>query len=953
MPLYEQLLSSIQLGENQKAELARSIEDGHAFFTKFNEGRMNLAFSSFSEDMKKALFEVIYFLHVNDPKYEYHLFPAKRIEKLHGVKKEVPYEESTCLFVPEAPAGVVGIENLSPQFKEEFTAFIEQELGGQITPAEGFAPIYSISSLGSIGTVGHKKTASDLDLQVQYELSPFLLQASSLTDQHISHYSKGLIKFFAKKYAAQKKYTAQDLKDRIINAEVLKAGKVNFHKRFPLLFAGVVLQKKDVLRNIFRRPEQKQALAHEVMDVAKLYFKIFLRKQVLAKEKLLNDKINRIQSYVQKKYPEAEVYLFAYSNDDYRDGKHGTTLDSKEASGSAYELILNYETLMPGIQFTPMIPIHFLMPFSVNNKRQKYERMIDYIRYNFTNQFDKYRERLVDLGATPPLTQEYMVAHSGAIYWESFKASSGNLPKAMLNLLRIEMLFDPRFNTSIIELIKNPKKLDDLIEDKTQKVEDEDDYDDDDYDDDDYDDDEEDDYDDDDDDFFDNFGAEEESGAEAAENDVLGEDDSVGSVTLQVLFSLEDKFPLLLADPWWLRYKALKIAFGPACRVIKDPDEIALVSQIIDLGFALHIRVADVFNKPGANKKYTTHREQFMVDFLAKAFPPSRRQRLEHIFIGEINAVLQFEKDLKFLFQRSMERVRTLVDVLPGKDESNQDEFKIWYYYYEKHFDPPENVVRRDILSHLKQARGRLQIGYRDKKWFFKSLQKRVLEKSRYDTFGNLDHLPDEVELFDHKSFLHGIAHCIQNNYYGITGRGTLLESRTHLEFSVAHMKMGKLSADKYAFIRPDSVVRLFDKIDRAFPSQDYDYRDCIYKEREITNIFMCLNLLEYGRLSILYRDNMKTWFVDLFDHPEIEKRAFDYYEESEKMLNSPFLHQTLKQFFQKQKFRLNPQTKSTVYYWVNPNSIHTHHPPNKVTLKEKELAKEFENVVFGRHGNG
>lgn len=682
-----------------------------------------------------------------------------------------------------------------------------------------------------------------------------------------------------------------------------------------------------------------------------MYTKYCLKKEIQEKEKLLQERIKRIQGYVQKKYPQAEVYLFAYSNDDYRDGKHGTTVESKEASGSAYELILNYETLMPGIQFTPMIPIHFLMPPSVNSNREQYEHLIDYIRFHFTNLFDSYRARLVDLGATPPLTQEYMVAHSGAIYWEAFKASSGNLPKALLNLLRIEMLFDPRFNISIIELVKSPKKIDEYVEELDKKQnENDDDYEDEegDYDDD---------YDDDDDfedeeseDFFDDFGSDDD---EEDQEDVIGEDDSSGGVKVQILFALEDKFPLLLMDPWWLRYKALKIAFGPACRTIKNKEELEMLSSIIDLGFALHIKISDIFGKTGIKKKLSSHREKFMVDYLTKAFPRSRRKRLEHIFQGEVNAVLQFEHDLKFLFKNSMARVRALVDILPGKDQSNQDEYQIWYYYYEKNFDPLSNIVRKDILSHLKIPRGRLQIGYRDQHWFFKSLQKRVLAKSQYDTFGELDHLPDEVELFENKSFLHGIAHCIQNGYYGVTKKGTLLESRTHMEFAVGKMKVGKFSADKYAYIRPDNVVRLTDKIDQAFPPQNYDYRDCIDKDKEITNIFICLNLLEYGRVSILYRDNMKTWYVDLFEHTEIEQRASEYYDDLEKLLSSPIIHRTIRDFFEHHKFKLTLGTKELVHCWVNPNSVKTYHGPDKVGRKEEELAREFNRIIFQNHASG
>ncbi|MBU3917709.1 hypothetical protein KKA14_19450, partial [bacterium] len=640
-------------------------------------------------------------------------------------------------------------------------------------------------------------------------------------------------------------------------------------------------------------------------------------------------------------YPKAEVYLFAYSNDDYRDGKHGTTLESKEASGSAYELILNYEVLMPGIQFTPMIPIHFLMPGSINSNRNKYESIVDNIRLGFTKTFDQYRTRLVDLGSTPPLTPQYLVAHSGAMYWESFKASSGNLPKAMLNLLRFEMMFDERFNTSVIELIKNPKRLDKYAGEEVvteDEVEAE-------YEDYDFDQEEIEEVD----DFYDDYGIEIiEKMEENQEDDVLGYEDNPEGLSIPQLLKIENKFPSLQQDPWWLRYKALKIGFGPENISVEDENEKTLISRIIDLGFALHIRVSDVFANIIESKKITTYREKVLSMFLDKAFTQSKRRVLEHISNGEVESVINFEKDLKYLFKRSMDRVQRYVEQYGGEDKTNQSENQIWYHYYEKNFDPPKNVIRRDILSDLKVPRGRLQIGISsNKKWFFRSIQKSTLAGSRYDTFGLLDHLPDEVDLFEHESFLHGIAHCLLNGYYGIINKGTLKESRTHLEYSVAHTEIGKKSADKFAFIRPDIVDRLVDGIDRAFPPQEYDFRDCIYKEKEVTDAFVCLNLLEYGRVSFMYRDNLKNWYVDEVDHPNVERASESLFHKQEQILSSSTIQNTIKNFFVKHRIKFNDFARSgRLSCWVNPNSVNTYHSADKFSQKEAYLGNQLRKLI-------
>lgn len=945
MSLYLRVKESLKndlFPKAQQAELVKAIEEGYAFFSQFNRSRMELAFSIFSEDMKKALFEVIFFMHVNDSRYEEHTFTCTEVQKVHGVKKEVEVEEVASLFVPGAPAGVVGISELSPIFKDEFNAFAQKELGMAIHENKGsFQPVYSIASLGSIGTVGHKQTASDLDLQVQYELEPFLYDKSTMSDSHLKERANGLINHFARKFQILKKIKPADMRDSSTRSKVLSVGHKNFQNRFPQLYQYLITKKINSRDLLAGDRDKKMSVLNEITGLQKLHSQLCMKKARAEKEALLKEKIRKVQKYVQRKYPKAEVFLFAYSNDDYRDGKHGTTLESKEASGSAYELILNYEVLMPGIQFTPMIPIHFLMPNQVNSNRPLYESIVEKIRFQFTELYNTHREKLVDLGSTPPLTSDYLVAHAGAIYWESFKASSGNLPKAMLNLLRFEMLFDERFNTSIIELIKNPKRLDRFAGEALIPVDDiQEEYAD--YDFDDLDSDFSD-------EFYDDYGLAD--GGEDSDqyvDDTLGEEDNPEGMSIEQLFKMEEMFSSLRQDPWWLRYKALKIGFGPDNKMITDEDEKLLISRVIDLGFALHTRVSDIFVNIRESRKPETYREKFLAAFLEKAFTGSKRRQLEHISNGSVDAVIKFENDLKFLFQRSMDRVQKYVDKYGGEDKTNQDENRIWFHYYQQNFEPPKNVIRRDILSHLKVPRGRLQIGINKKqRWFFKSIQKSSLAGGRHDAM-SLQHLPDEVDLFEHESFLHGIAHCILNGYYGVLHRGTLKESRTVLEYSVGHTEIGKRSADRYAFIRPDIVDRLVDSIDRAFPPQDYDFRDCIFKEKEITEVFICLNLLEYGRVSFMYRDNLKTWYVDEFEHPQVEKAAQELFQKQELILHSRHIQNTIKGFFSKHQIDFDKIWKSGgLSFWVNPNSVVTYHAADKYSQKEQHLANAFKEAVY------
>jgi len=922
MALYNQLSTSIRLGQDKQGELNRAIKSGVAFYNKFNESRMELAFSNFDLDMKKALYEVLFFLHVNDPRFENHSFSSTEIQRVDGRLKEVEVTKTATLYLEDCPAGVMGMDALSTQFRSDFHEYVKSELQAEVPVIEGYCPFYSVSSLGSIGTIGHKQTASDLDLQVQYEFQPFITEPEKLDDQHLRDYAKSMIRYFGRLFARKKKYSKAQLQSKEARQLMITYGKAQLKKRFPLVYKILILKAGGKVT-----ATEKIALIHEIIRLSEMYQKYCLKFEQAAQDQKLKLRIGRIQTYVQEKYPKAEIYLFAYSANNYRDGDHGTTLESKEASGSAYELILNYDTLMPGIQFSPVIPIHFLMPANVNANRGQYERLVEYLKYQFIDLYDKYKDNLVDLGSTPPLTREYMVAHSGAIYWESFKASSGNLPKAFLNLLRLEMLFDPRFNVSIIELIKQPNRLDqympadeeaDSSGDESQELED---------------------------DFFADYGLE--STEDVDNTAILSEADFAGGLTIKDILKAEDRFKRLLEDPWWLRYKALKIGFSTACKTIEDPETLDRISSIIDLGFCLHIRISDVFAPP-KKKPEPTYREKVLRYLLLHAFPLSKKVHLEHIFMGEVEAVRSFETELKGLFRASMARILLMVSDSKGQDQSNQDEFKIWYHYYEKFFEPKPNVVRPDILAHLKVARDRLKIGIDVKggDWTFRSIQRKDDQDDKFSAEA-LEHLPSEVTLYRHPRFLHGVTHCVMNGYFGTFNKGTLFERETHLELEAARLDLGKRSANTYCFVTPDTLDRLVHTLIDSFPPQEYDYRDCINKERVVTEVLVCLNLLEFGRLSILYRDNLKVWYVDEFDHPAIESGADQFNETVDLLFGHAELVQTLKQFMQEQKINFSQFPKEKFLCWVNPASARTSHPATKRKLKEQDLAAAFKKSLL------
>ncbi|MDH4122197.1 MAG: hypothetical protein OEV94_10870 [Deltaproteobacteria bacterium] len=890
--------------------LRAGYDQGTAFFERFNNNRLELAFKAFDEEMKKALFEVLFLLHVNDPRMAQWKFTATRRVSENGILREKQVQETADLYVDGAPHGLEGIEALSPLFRKEFEEYTRKVFEIPINPLSsyGFNPVVSVHSLGSIGTVGHKSKASDLDLQVQFELEPFLFDTSDWSDNTFVDALQRETLARANRIRAADQLPPDAMKDPKFRQDLMARAGQDMRKGFPTLYKYLVAKEGDYSRDLAgaKGGPLRNQLLMEIMMLMKRAGRMAQPEVYKKRETSFRERIGKIQEYIMAKFPAAEIYLFTCNNDDYRRGYHGTTLESKEASGSAYELILNYETLMPGIQLTPMIPLHFVVPKPMNDEPARYDRVVDYIRFNLLDIYQPVRKRLVNLGPTPDMTLDYMGAHGGAVYWEAFKASSGNLPKATLNLFRIEMLLNKAFLKTIIQLIKEPKLLHAFAAPKPEDP------------------------------------------GKQIEQMVAGK---IGLPAWAVI-EMEALFPGLTFDPWWLRYKALKIGFGEEKGVPGlDKEERGRISSVIDLAFALHVRLSDVFTKPGDTRPLDSFREKVLLEFLKRAFPPvsERRTYLEHLFIGEVRSVNQFEMELRDLFKRSLARANKRLEDMNVAGMGNKKEFEIWFHYYQENFEPAANVVQRTIMNHLKTPRGRLQVGYVPKEgWFFKSLQKQSGVGKRFDTFGTLDHLPDEVMLLEKSPFLSGLAHCIINGYYGILNKGTLKESRTQLEFDARHMDMGNKTDNEYAFIRPDSVERIVDKILRHFPFQPYHYMDCIRLKRKITEVMVFYNLVHYGRVSILYRDNLRTWYADEFDHPDIYGQAQKLVHSRQASMAAKPLHMTLSKFFKSKGIALDDVALDV---WVNPHSIEIEGGLAQMGQKEAALGRDFLNILMQIHG--
>jgi len=319
------------------------------------------------------------------------------------------------------------------------------------------------------------------------------------------------------------------------------------------------------------------------------------------------------------------------------------------------------------------------------------------------------------------------------------------------------------------------------------------------------------------------------------------------------------------------------------------------------------------------------------------------------VFVGEVNTVNRFEAELRDLFKRCLKRVNEKIAEFNIPGESNQKEFEIWYHYYQENFEPAPNVVQKTILKHLTVPRGRIQMGHAmGQGWFFKSMQKQSTVGKRFDTFGYLDHLPDEVMLREKSGFLAGLAESIVNGYYGVLNQGTLKETATQIEFDPKMMDLGNRIDNTMAYVRPDNVHRILAKIIEFFPYRSYNYKDCIEKKREVTEVLLFLNLSKFGRLSFLYRDSLLTWYVDEVDHADLYAAAPNLNQSPRALFTAKPLHVTLARFFKSKGINL---AATSLDAWVNPNSVATSHSLRQAALKEQELARALLTIIRQVHG--
>jgi len=349
----------------------------------------------------------------------------------------------------------------------------------------------------------------------------------------------------------------------------------------------------------------------------------------------IHRKIHEVEAYMTQKYPNTEVHYFSNFLRNQRAGRHTPFLVSPEGS-MAYSFMLNDVLLNPATLLAGITPLPFDLPKDFRvfagigvfpaSEWTLSQTLDDDTTLNLPVQ------KIPNWGGQD-ISREFFHEHVIPIFLrESEKVSHRNLPKALLNCWWMEMvccLDDEEKLTSLTRLLLNP--------DSRQFI---------------------------------RYG--------------------LGGEYVESIRILEEKFPLLLHDPWWIKFTEMLLRF-------QDPD---IQTQMV-FCFAQHIRLGDIidFNNdanPVYIEKTAPWRTHALVEYYKLFFKTEvAQQELMDFSRGRDDIANRVEDKLKKLFLQSMLEVEQKLIRL-----CNQKTLKsIAHLIFQTTHNPKEFYRVRDLIG--------------------------------------------------------------------------------------------------------------------------------------------------------------------------------------------------------------------------------------------------------------
>ena len=221
------LRQGVTLQAERVAMLKDSLAKGLGFFERYNDARLKLAFAYFDRPMREAFFEILYLLHANSPDLAAMAPPA-------GGKGPA---EAVDLYVEGCPAGVAGMDRLSKVYRQEFLDYVRKTFNTQPGVPAHAAPVVTLQSIGSIGTVGHKSGESDLDLQVIYNLTPAPPDAAHWGNREFLQAMRSECDWWARQLPAMEKIGPEKAAEPALAAQIRAKAERTVASNYPGLYA--------------------------------------------------------------------------------------------------------------------------------------------------------------------------------------------------------------------------------------------------------------------------------------------------------------------------------------------------------------------------------------------------------------------------------------------------------------------------------------------------------------------------------------------------------------------------------------------------------------------------------------------------------------------------------------------------------------------------------------------
>ena len=644
-------------------DLRQKAADEHEALERIYLARMQSFAELADSDLKSTVHESLLLFHVNPTD-----LPPFVLEQTVGYDEDGKpiLDSSTFNVFPEnAYAGIDGLERfLPPAFKEGsegFRSFARKNyplLAGTLDSTET-PHIRALTTIGSLGGIGHKPD-SDMDAQVIVETIPAVKQPwmdldffhALLTYLHrllLTSIENALGQKFAQ-LREQAKSLLREQHHEGLTREELRIIEVILPSTLRKLLDNQLWklflkrpaqdQEKLVERNVTHLLQEHPGFAR-FWPALEVFFPFLkcptqespktLRSGVLLrdfgglirnyqKEQALGIeakteypmliKVRVVEQYLTKKYPNTEVHYFLNLLRNMREGRHTPFLVSPEGS-LAYSLLLNDFLLNPAMMLAGKPPMPFCIPRELRPLLTV--GVLPDAQWHVAQPDPQGRPQQVlmrtmaDWGSLD-VPRTLFIEHVIPIFLrESEKVSHRNLPKALLNCWWMELLCDEPYGhplTSLTALVLNPADRE-LVKNPTSE-----------------------------------------------------------HPYLEKLGLLEEAFPQLLLDPWWIKFSELLTRF-PHKKVCKE----------IVFCFAQHLRLSDIINfsmqaEPLRLDPHATWRERAMVLFYEHFFPNLvERLELMHFAQGRDDTANLVEERLKKQFLDSMLRVERQLCVL-GKQRA-------------------------------------------------------------------------------------------------------------------------------------------------------------------------------------------------------------------------------------------------------------------------------------------